>query len=182
MAPLTPALIAAALGAHGSPDQQAVGAVEVGHRVAVIITAKGGEAHGDSGRVIVRYVDYDPATHRSDVPEVSEGRASWGAAPTWTLRKDLGDAQMLEVKGGGTRQGTTCQWTALVELATDAPREVLVALTDHSSDGGKGDYQATIARDGKGLKLVYTGSIKRTFRLRRVGGRIVSDPSLPMAC
>jgi hypothetical protein len=181
MTPLTPALIAAALGAHPS-DLEPVAAIDVGQRVAVIATAKGGPAHADSGRLVIRYVDYDPAYHRTDVPEVSEGRSSWGAPPTWTLRKDLAVAPMLEIKGGGTWQGTTCQWTALVELAPDAPREVAVALTEHSSDSGAGDYQATIAPDGKGLKFAYTGAINRTFRLRRVAGLLVSDPSLPMAC
>jgi len=131
----------------------------------------------------VRYVDRTATGfRRSAAPEAGERRASWGAAPAWKLRRDLAAAPMLAIQGGGTWQGQTCVWTALVELDADAPREVLVALTEHSSDTNEGDYQAEIARDGTGLKLVYAGAISRTFRLRRAGGRLVSDADLPMAC
>ena len=182
MTTLTPALIAAALGAHAGGLTLAA-AVDLGPRLAVIATQKGGESHADSGRIVVRYVEKTAAGfRRSAAPEVSESRASWGAAPEWKLRRDLADAPMLVIKGGGAWQGQTCAWTALVELDIDAPREVVVALTEHSGDTGDGDYQAEIARDGMGLKLVYSGAINRTFRLRRVGGRLVSDPSLPMDC
>lgn len=182
MATLTPALVAAALGAHAG-GLTPVAAVDLGPRIAVIATEKAGESHADSGAVVVRYVERTAiGFRRSAVPEVSERRASWGAAPTWRLRRDLAGAPMLAIEGGGTWQGQTCAWTALVELDADAPREALVALTLHSNDTGEGDYQAAIARDGTGLKLVYTGAINRTFRLRRVGGRLVLGPSLPMEC
>ena len=182
MATLTPALVAAALGVHAG-GLTPVAAVDLGTRVAVIATERGGESHADSGRVVVRYVERTATGfRRSAASEVSEGRASWGAAPTWKLRHDLADAPMLAIEGGGTWQGQTCMWTALVELDAEAPREALVALTLHSSDTGAGDYEAQIGRDGSGLRLVYTGAINRTFRLRRVGGRLVSDPSLPTDC
>ena len=182
MTSLTPALIAAALGAHAG-GLTPVAAVDLGARLAVIATEKGRESHADSGRVVVRYVDRAATGfRRAAAPEVSESRGSWGAPPTWKLHRDLADAPMLAIEGGGTWQGQTCVWTALVELDADAPREVMVALTLHSSDTGEGDYEATIAREGDGLKLVYSGAINRVFRLRRVGGRLVFDPSLPMAC
>lgn len=182
MTTLTPALVAAALGVHAG-GLTPVAAIDLGARIAVIATAKGGESHADSGRLVVRYVERAAkGFRRATAPEVSESRASWGAAPAWKLRRDLADAPVLAIEGGGTWQGQTCVWTALVELDVDAPREVLVALTEHSGDTGEGDYQAEMARDGAGLKLVYTGAINGTFRLRRVGGRLVSDPSLPMDC
>jgi hypothetical protein len=178
---VSPALVAAALGAH-SGDLQVVAAVDLGPRVAVIAAGKGGEAHGDSGRLVIRYVDYDPAYHRSNAPEVSVGRSSWGAAPRWTLRRDLGETPVLDVEGGGTWQGQTCVWTTLVELDPDAPHEVLTAVTDHSADGGEGDYRATILRDGSGIKLVYSGAIKQTYRLRRAAGQLVAAPGAPIEC
>jgi len=137
---VAPALVAAALGAHAGGLTQ-VATVDVGPRVAVIATARGGESHADSGRVVVRYLDRTrTGLRRSAAPEVSEGRASWGAAPAWKVRSDLADAPVVAITGGGTWQGVTCIWTALVELDINAPREILVALTLHSSESGAGDY------------------------------------------
>jgi len=174
--------VAPALVAHAGGLTRA-GAVDLGSRVAVISTAKGGDSHADSGRVVVRYFDRTATgLRRAAAPEVSEGRASWGAAPAWKLRRDLADTPVLQIAGGGTWQGVTCVWTALVELDADAPREIIVALALHSSASGDGDYQARIAREGSGLKLVYTGAISRTFHLRWAGGRLVLGEAPPMEC
>lgn len=81
-----------------------------------------GASHADSGELGVWYFSTSGGTYHvtGKWPDLLAS-GSFGAAPGWTVRNDLGPSPMLLVNGGGTWFGETCEWTGLVELAKNRP-------------------------------------------------------------
>lgn len=165
-----------------------VALIHVGaHQALVTVTENLGAAHVESGTLEVRYVDVTATGYqRAGAAPAEVKLGSFGQIGGWKLRRDLGVNAMIVGEGGGTWQGCTGDWTSLIELTPSGPivaaDGIPTAYDDQSGTSDGGNFDGKLQRDGNGISVRYTGSVAKTIRFARRGGKLIATESLPSIC
>jgi hypothetical protein len=139
-------------------------------------------AHVNAGKMGVIYLKKTPrgyAATKRFVPAMETG--SFGQIGKWQVSRAFGAMPVVSVEGGGTWQGYTCNWTTLLELAPDKPKELATVPLYYDNTGAieEGKRATTIngkiARivPGKSFDVVYSGARKFTEHYVRRGDTYV---------
>lgn len=138
-------------------------------------------AHVSSGKMAAIYLKRTPrgfVVARRFVPATETG--SFGVIGEWHVRRTFGTLPVVTIAGGGTWQGYSCEWTTLLELAPQKPRE-LVTVPLHYDDAGavmskrKTSMDGQIAHivKGRSFEVLYSGSRRFKDRYIRRGDKYV---------
>lgn len=156
-----------------------------GDRFALVSEGQGGEGHVSAGALAIHYLTRTPSgfTRTSSWPNIVEG-GTFGAPPEWTIRTDLTPAPALVTEAGGTWQGYSCSWSALVELTPERPilrtSAIPVAYDDSGAKGEGGEeMEGGLVSDMKGqsFSVRYTGDRSATVRYALRGQRYEATTS-----
>lgn len=156
-----------------------------GDRFALVSEGQGGDGHVSGGALAIHYLTRTPSgfSRTGAWPNIVDG-GTFGAPPEWTIRTDLTPAPALVTEAGGTWQGYSCSWSALVELTPERPilrtSAIPVAYDDSGAKGEGGEeMEGGLVPDVKGqsFSVRYTGDRSAAVRYALRGQRYEATTS-----
>ena len=106
------------------------------------------------------------------------GGNQFGAAPAWTVRRDLFNNPALEVSEGAGGGGCGVTDTRLIELIPLGPIVVAEFTTSNHSDSAQWVGKIVPVQRGSAFKVVYKGSVNEAVRFERSGEKFYEADKL----